>query len=405
MKYTFLLVALAVASIAAAQSLEGLWDARIDFNGVQIPFQMGFAGKGADLKGWFVNGDDRESSTSGRFEHSSLVLNFDDYATKLTASLKDGALDGEWGPYQKKMHPFHAERHAAPQRFTGTVPSIDGQWEVQSVKSSKGESTWRLIVQQRGAEVAASILRIDGDTGAVTGQYRDGQFVLSHFSGARPSMLVLKPAAGGTLAVNLIGIRGANEYTALRPAEARAKGLPEPTDPATHTGVKVASQPFAFSFPDLNGKIVTNADARFRGKVLLVNITGSWCPNCHDEAPFLAELYRKYRDQGLEIVALSFEEGDQLKDPARLRAFVKKYGIEYTVLLCGEPAEAKDKLTQAANWDAWPTTFFIGRDGLVRSVHAGFPSRATGDLHLQMKEEFAAKIERLLAENKTSSRE
>ena len=80
---------------------------------------------------------------------------------------------------------------------------------------------------------------------------------------------------------------------------------------------------------------------RFRGKVLLINITGSWCPNCHDEAPFLASLYDKYHAQGLEVVALSFEEADQLKNVTRLRAFIKEYGIKYTVLLGGELSRPK----------------------------------------------------------------
>ena len=83
---------------------------------------------------------------------------------------------------------------------------------------------------------------------------------------------------------------------------------------------------------------MSDTDARFRGKVVIVAIGGSWCPNCHDEAPFLMELYRQYRAQGLEIVDLSFEEGDQLKDPTRLRAFIQKYGIEYPVLIPGVPA-------------------------------------------------------------------
>jgi thiol-disulfide isomerase/thioredoxin len=91
--------------------------------------------------------------------------------------------------------------------------------------------------------------------------------------------------------------------------------------------------------------MVSNTDPRFQGKVLLVEVTGSWCPNCHDEAPFLAELYRKYKGRGLEIVSLSFEEADQLKDPTRLRAFVKKYGLEFPVLLGGDPDEAAAKLT------------------------------------------------------------
>jgi len=138
--------------------------------------------------------------------------------------------------------------------------------------------------------------------------------------------------------------------------------------------------------------------------VVLVNITGSWCPNCHDEAPFLAELYRKYRSQGLEIVALSFEEAEQLADPARLRAFIAKYGIEYPVLLGGEPGEFKEKLPQAVNLNSWPTSFFIGRDGLVRGAHAGFAGPASGAVHDQTRKEFAVTIERLLAENLSTSR-
>jgi hypothetical protein len=106
----------------------------------------------------------------------------------------------------------------------------------------------------------------------------------------------------------------------------------------------------------------------------------------------------------LEIVALSFEEAAQLKDPKRLRAFIRKYGIEYTVLVGGEPAEAKDKLTQAVNWSAWPTTFFVGRDGLVRGAHAGFPSSGSGELFTKAKEDFEANVEKLLAENIRSSR-
>ena len=397
-------VALAFAPLAVAGSIATLWDGKISLNGVEIPFKLEIMRDGTAVKGAFVNGDDRETSTSGTYDDGKLVLRFDDYATTLTATVKNGVLEGEWGPYQKKLHPFRAKPFVAPAPSMTPAPSIDGIWEVQGVASAKGESTWRLIVRQRGSEATATILRVDGDTGSVAGHYQDGKFVLSHFSGARPSMLVLKPA-GSALSVELIGLRGAKEYKALRPADARSQNLPEPADPARHTSVKDASQPFPFSFPDLNGKLVSNTDGRFRNKVVLINITGSWCPNCHDEAPFLAELDRKYRGQGLEIVALSFEEAEQLPNPTRLRAFIKRYGLDYTVLLAGETGEAKDKLTQAVNWNAWPTTFFLGRDGLVRNVHAGFPSTASGALHVEAKQEFTAIVERLLAENKTSSRD
>ena len=137
--------------------------------------------------------------------------------------------------------------------------------------------------------------------------------------------------------------------------------------------MKDPGEPLRFAFPDLEGRIVSNTDARFQGKVLLVAIGGSWCPNCHDEAPYLEELYRKYRGAGLEVVGLSFEEGDQLKDPTRLRAFIEQYGIGILLPLAGQrPSELDAKIPQAVNLNAWPTTFFIGRDGRVRSIHTGF---------------------------------
>jgi thiol-disulfide isomerase/thioredoxin len=399
----FAIAPAAVAQTSTNQSLTGLWDATITFNGQDIPFRLQIAGDGSNVKGWLFNGEDKVVASGGSFQNGSLVLNFDSYAAKLEAKLQDGALVGQYGPMLNKNYPVTAHRHQAAAESSASAPSINGLWEV-AVKSAKGEQAWRLIVQQKSAsDVSAAILRVDGDTGALTGSYKDGKFVLSHFSGGRPALMILTPASDGTLAVNMTDLHGSSQLTATRPDVARAKGLAPPADPDHHTTVKDPTEPFKFSFPDLNGKIVSNTDARFQGKVVLVNITGSWCPNCHDEAPFLAELDRKYRSQGLEVVALSFEEGDQLKDPTRLRAFMKEYGIGYTVLLGGTPDDRDAKLTQPVNLNSWPTTFFLGRDGRVRFAHAGFPGPASGDLYRQATHEFYARVESLLAENRTSS--
>jgi thiol-disulfide isomerase/thioredoxin len=395
---------IALAPVAWAESLAGLWNATINVNGTEIPFKIEFAGDGASVKGWFFNGEDREYSNGGKFENGSLVLNFDSYASVLKATLKNGGLDGEYSTRGKPL-PIHAVRAVAEPPSQAKAPDISGIWYLEGVNSSKkGEQAWQFIVRQRGAEVSGAILRVDGDTGTLTGSYKDGKFVLSHFSGARPALLTVTPQNDGSLIIELSGQHHEGVITALRPEQARAKGLPEPTDASQHTRVNDPTKPFNFSFPDLNGKIVSNTDARFRNKVLLINITGSWCPNCHDEAPFLAALYNKYHDQGLEIVALSFEEAEQLGDPTRLKAFIKEYGIKYTVLLGGETGSAKEKLTQALDWDSWPTTFFVGRDGLVKRVHSGFPSPGSGELFKKAEEEFRAEVERLLAENQSSSR-
>ena len=392
---------LALGGVAVAQSgdprIAGRWDSTIRINGAETPFPLDIAGSGANVTASFFNGNDPYPSTEGRFENGKLVLKWDYYAATLEATVNNGVLEGQYAGTRIMKGPFpvRATRAAAsPAPDSATVPNINGLWEIPN-KSGKGESAWRFIVQQSGAKADATILRVDGDTGTISGTFQNGKFVLSHFDGARAHLLQITPASDGTLDI----LQDANKkLTAYRPAEARAKGLPEPTDPDQHTTVKDPNESFQFSFPDLNGRIVSNADSRFKGKVLVLEITGSWCPNCHDEAPFLAEMYRKYGAQGLEIVSLSFEEAEQLKNPTRLRAFVKRYGLEFPVLLCGQPEEANAKLPQLVNWNTWPATLFIDRRGKVRGIHAGFPSPGSGDLFRQAKDEFNVEAGRLLAE-------
>ncbi len=405
MPLLFVAALLALAALPArveAQSISGLWDASVVVNGgIEIPFRFEIAGSGTAIKGSFFNGDEKVTSTTGSFENGALTLSFDEYGTKVEATLKDGRLEGQYSRGTRGApYPFQAKRFAPAPVGDAPIPPIAGLWNIQVGKSSKGEEAWQLIVRQSGAEVSAAILRVDGDTGTLTGNYRDGTFVLSHFSGARPLRLELTPASDGTLSVVQ---NKDNPFTAVRADQARAKGLPQPSDPSRFTSVKDPTEPFRFSFPDLNGRVVSNTDEKFRGKVVIVSISGSWCPNCHDEAPFLGELYKKYRSRGLEIVSLSFEEEAQLKNPVRLRAFMKRYGIEYTVLIPGEPKELAERVPQGVNLSSFPTTFFIGRDGRVRAVHAGFPGKASGEFHTQAKEESTATVERLLAESAQTS--
>jgi thiol-disulfide isomerase/thioredoxin len=305
----------------------------------------------------------------------------------------NGSLEGNYYRANGTVYTFEAQRFK-PAPNTGNVPSISGLWTIE-LPAGKRERAWNLIVRQSGAEVSASILRVDGDSGAVTGTYDGHTFVLGHFSGARPLRLELTPKDSTSLRVELDSY---DTYTAVRMNEARAQGLPEPTDPSRFTSVRDPGVPFEFSFPDIDGHIVANTDARFRRKVVIVSIGGSWCPNCHDEAPFLMELYRRYRDKGLEIVFLAFEEGNELKSLEQLRAFIKRYDVEYPVLFAGDLRLVHLKMPQAVNLEVFPTTFSIGRDGLVRGVRTGFAGEPTGPFHSSLKDEVTAEILHLLAE-------
>jgi thiol-disulfide isomerase/thioredoxin len=395
---------LVTAGLAAAAdkapSPAGRWDATVVLaSGAEIPFRFEIAGEGAAAKASFFDGDKKVTSSSARSADGVFSFTFDQYAATLDVTLKDDQLDGKYNRGSRPAYAFHAKRYTPSAKAAGDVPSIDGLWKV-ATQSDKGEGAWRLIVKQSGADVSAAILRVDGDTGTLTGSYKDGKFVLSHFSGARPSLFEVTPAKDGTLEILQ---NGKTKLTAVRSDDPRAKDVPDPSDPAKFTKVKDTAERFQFTFPDLNGKPVADTDPRFQNKVVLVSITGSWCPNCRDEAPFLANLYKKYRKQGLEIVALAFEESEQLSNPTRVRNFIKEFGIEYTVLLAGEPEQLAEKVPQAENLNSFPTSFLLGRDGKVRSVHAGFPSPASGKFYTQAEHELTAQVERLLAERTTGT--
>src|SRR5262245_31946478 len=386
-------------ALAQASSPAGVWDATVDVGGVLIPFRFEITGSGTAFAGSFLDGDLKMTSTGGRLEGTTLVFPFDAYAATVEATWNGDTLTGKYDRGTRGApYPFAARKAVATAAPSASVPSIDGLWTIPT-ESSKGESAWRFIVKQSGANVSAAILRVDGDTGSVSGSFKDGKFVLGHFSGARPLLLEITPAADGSL--NIVQ-NGRTKMVAVRESEARAKNMPEPTDPSRHTRMKDPNARFTFSFPDINGRTVTESDPKFKNKVVMVNIGGSWCPNCHDEAPFLGELYKKYRAQGLEIVLLSFEEVAQQEKLTRLKAFIKKYGIEFTVLVPGEPGQLNEKVPQAENLNAFPTTFILGRDGKVRGVHAGFASPAAGAFHEQTKKEISTEVEHLLAERLTN---
>lgn len=392
---TVVALMLVVSCAESDGPLTGRWAGIVEANDTQVPFEFDIVEEGETLRAAFFDGDRRVSSTSGRRDGDTVRIGFAQYGAELVAHLRRGQLEGTYERGTRTPYPIRATRadHEPPAPTAGPVPDISGEWTIPH-DSSKGERAWRLLVRQTGAEVSAAILRVDGDTGTLTGRYRDGIFLLSHFSGARPLRLAVTPGPDGSLTLRQNAQAALKAY---RRDDERTRAVPAPTDPTAHTRVKDPQARLTFQFPDLTGRVVSQDD--FRGKVLLVNVTGSWCPNCHDEAPFLVELDRTYRDRGLAVVAFAFEEEDQLKAPTRLQAFIRNFGITYPVLLAGLPEQVAEKVPQAENLNAFPTTLFVARDGRIRAIHAGFASPASGAFFTKGKDEIVAMVERLLAES------
>jgi thiol-disulfide isomerase/thioredoxin len=389
-------------------SINGLWDATLVTNDAEVPFRFEIETTGSTAQGYFFEGDRRIGSTDGSFADGVLTLDYEFLNTSLALKLQDDQLVGTYRNKRANAKPQEVRmRRFAPLEATADEPpALEGTWEMRrnadEVTAPRDTRTWHVYLRQSGAEVSGSILRVDGDTGTLVGHWRDGKLVLSHFAGERPNLFVATLNADGSLAATL---NGNAHYMVVRSSEARAKGIPEPPDPSRYTSVKDPTTPFQFAFPDLSGKIVSNTDAQFHGKVVILSIGGSWCPNCHDEAPFLAELYKDYRARGLEIVGLMFEnDPDPNVSRPRVRSFVKRYNLQYPMLIAGtmQPSPTtktiNDALPQLVNFGAYPTSIFLGRDGRVRSVHAGFASPATGAEHTRLKQEIREMVERLLAE-------
>ncbi|MGD0442853.1 MAG: TlpA disulfide reductase family protein [Edaphobacter sp.] len=398
-----LLAASAFAQTPRQGFITGTWEGNATVHGQQVPVRLEITGNGSNLHAALLNGPESSPASSAVFTDDHLLLTFNYFAKTLDATLTDGTLTGSFGTASTR-YPVSLSSHPAAINSSGRVAQdIDGDWEI-AVKSAKGESAWQLRVEPTSHTslfVKAVIQRIDGDTGSLYGSWTGSEYRVSHFIAAGPALYSLTPQADGTLLVsNLLraDVKDQQNLVARRPAQARAAKLVGPTDPTEQTTMKDPSARFAFSFPDLSGKTVSNTDPQFDGKVVIVAIGGSWCPNCHDEAPFLESLYKQFHGRGLEVVNLSFEEADQLKNPERLKAFISRYGLTYTVLLAGETEQLQEKVSQAANLNCWPTSFFLGRDGRVREIHAGFAGPANPPAHEALVKGTTELVEQLLAE-------
>jgi thiol-disulfide isomerase/thioredoxin len=412
----------AFSQTSTSANIVGTWQGFATRDTQRIPLTIKISGSETDLKAAFLNGPadhpDETPASSVTFDGTHLVASFNYFARKIDATLDNGTLTGTYGsekPAEKPAEkpgargqaatPFTVSRVTKPVDPSASpdAPDIRGSWEI-ATKSTKGESAWEFRADPPSGKspvIKTVIQRIDGDTGGLWGTWNGTSYVVSHFNAAGPAIYSVSPQPDGTLLIkSLLGaVHGSStDLIARRPADARKQNLTAPTDPTQQTTVQDPSVPFVFSFPDLTGKTVSNTDPRFRNKVVIVAIGGSWCPNCHDEAPFLVSLYKQFHPKGLEIVNVDFEQGDPETDQPRLRSFIDHYGITYPVLVGGTTDQLAEKFPQSVNLNCWPTSFFLGRDGRVVEVHAGFAGPGNTVGHAALERNITALIEKLLAE-------
>jgi peroxiredoxin len=382
----------------------GVYRVVLKLPGGDLPFGLELAQKDSQTIGYLINGQERLLLNEVTIAGSHLDISMPGYLNRLSADAKGDELNGELFLDKlagKNQHiPLHATRGETYRFFAnpaGDNADLSGRWAVTFVDDSGVSEKAVGEFSQSQDVITGTVLTDTGDHRFLAGQVRGAEMRLSTFDGAHAYLYQAKVAADGSLAGDYwSGLAYHEKWTAVRDS---AAALP---DAYKLTSLRAGVKQFDFAFPDLAGNMVSSKDAKFRGKVLIVALAGSWCPNCHDEAAFLAPLYNDYRAKGLEVVSLMFEHfGDFPHAVEATQRFRQHYGIEYTTLIAGisDKDDAAKKLPALDRVYAFPTTIFIDRKGRVRKIHTGFSGPATGEHYTQFVNEVKTILDQLLAES------
>lgn len=271
---------------------------------------------------------------------------------------------------------FNAEA-GNEERFPGQedLSALNGYWRIDFNPGTEDQSSglahfdWN---QDQG--LYATVMTATGDYRYLEGSSENGAIKFSAFDGAH--LFTFQAAADGDTLRG--GFHSGRSYFADWVAY-RDESFSLP-DPDTLTYLKEGYEGMAFAFPTLEGDTVSLKDERFAGKALIIQISGSWCPNCYDESRYLSEVYKQYNEQDLEIVCLSFERTrDYATAQKRLGKMKRDLNIPYTVLLAGATRDDKaaEKLPMLNHVMSYPTAIYLDKSHQVRKIHTGFAGPGT----------------------------
>ena len=278
------------------------------------------------------------------------------------------------------------------------VANITGRWAASFSDAAHKRTVESVgVFNQEGTTLTGSFLNPSGDYRYLEGVVDGDSLKLSGFDGGYALLFTAKiddakKISGGKF---FSGVGAPRIWEASKNAEAHLAG----SGSLLKQGV---SPKLDFTFKDVDGNPVSINDDRFKNKVIIVQILGSWCPNCMDETAFMAEVYEKYKSKGVEIVGLAYERtADFTRSQQSVRNFMKRLKVEYPVLITpvavSDPQRAEKTLPQLEKIPAFPTTIFTNRKGEIQTIHTGFNGPGTGADYEKQKKEYYEIIDRLLA--------
>jgi thiol-disulfide isomerase/thioredoxin len=403
------------AEVGPAVLAPGPWRATLTSPGGELPFLLEFDAE-ADgstdaraLQAVIRNGEERIPVQVLRWEDGALVFDLRHYNAQILAHAERGGtrLSGEWMKQRSEERwerlPFAAEAGEHP-RFLPSAGGLagaganaallSGRWAVRF--SSSLDPAVGLFEVAADGSATGTFLTSTGDYRYLAGRQDGRRLRLSCFDGAHAFLFTAELRSDGELLGDFwSGSNWHEPWTARRDEHA---ALPDAFAQSTWTGPQDLS---ALAFPDLDGTLRTLDDPLYAGRARLVQLFGSWCPNCHDASEELVRLHERYGPQGLSILGLAFEiSGDHERDATQVRAYAKRHRVTWPLLVAGlaDKSEATRALGVLDRVRSFPTTIFLHGDGRVRAVHSGFSGPATGAAFLEQRAQFEALIEELLAE-------
>jgi thiol-disulfide isomerase/thioredoxin len=400
-KFFFCLFVLIVVN-AYSQPKQGMWRGALMINKekvLEIPFNFEIKTVNGAVQLIIHNAEERIVVTETAFTKDSFNFKMPVFDTEFRAKLtNDTILTGLWINHTKKENNTMAfsAQYGNAGRFNiirkKTTYDFRGKWEVTFSPNTPDSTKAIGIFNSSKESLTGTFLTETGDYRYLEGIEAYGKLYLSCFDGSHAFLFTAEHIgeeivdglfySGNTWSEPWIGKR--NEAFKLRDAEKL-------------TYLKDPNQVIDFSFQNSSGQTVSLSDAKFKNKVVIVQVMGSWCPNCMDETAYLAKLYKKHGNRNFEVIGLAYERtSDPEKAKNNITRLKNRFGVEYEILITG--LTGKDKASQSLPFlngiMAFPTTLILDKDHKVVSVYTGFNGPATGKAY----EEYIKKTEKLLGE-------
>lgn len=336
-------------------------------------------------------------------EGDSLFIQMPVFESQFRIKKNSKKLSGIWikgGSVKTQVISFSAE--PGNQRFLQgltTGKNISGSWAVSFANSKPNELSVG-VFKQVGNKLTGTFLNATGDYRYLEGIVKNDSLFLSGFDGGHSFLLTAKiddnkTITGGSFFSGAIYKEG---WSAIKDANAKVPGE------SVAMFVKPGEESLDFSFKDLDGKQVSINSDRFKNKVVVIQLMGSWCPNCMDETAFLSEYYNVNKQRGVEVVALAYEyTTDWERSLNSLKKFQQRFNVQYPILntevTVSDSLRTEKTLPQVTKIKIFPSSIIVDKKGKIRKLDTGFNGPATGDYYITYKKEFYDTVDKLLKEN------